>query len=397
MERPAPDPGRDRSAGSGAATVGKVRTQPTQQGTVYLWTIAIFSAVMWYTAENLVFFLGALALGCGAVAWFLARRNLRGLSVAREAPLRTQAGTPTSLAWVVTGRGERPAVGVELEDRPARGLRPHCLQVDLSVVRGAEGVRCESPVVFGRRGLIDLGTEPIEVASRYPLGLFRSEGIAHVRGRVMVRPREGHVTRRLRARLRGRAEVDARRTRTWSGDDVIYGVREFREGDDPRRIHWRSTARRGATIVSEWRAEQGDETLIVLGLAQGAGRPAAAAFERAVSCAATIWRACSRERLHARLVLGVGRDPTMGENGRGLERGLDALATVVERGPRRPRSVLKRLAEEGAGRRSIVYIGSGLEPGLETELKAAAGRGGTVLLMRADLRSILRWVRGVER
>jgi uncharacterized protein (DUF58 family) len=31
----------------------------------------------------------------------------------------------------------------------------------------------------------------------------------------------------------------------------IAGVREWQHGDDPRRVHWRSTARRGRLIVAE--------------------------------------------------------------------------------------------------------------------------------------------------
>jgi len=380
-----------------AAPEGKLRTQPTQQGAIYLWTLAIFAGVMWFHHENLLFLLGTLAVGCGLTAYFLARRNLAGIVVQRDLPRRTRVGAPTPLTWRLRMRGRRAAVGVELEDRPARGLRPHCLQVDVPLVPPDREVRCETLVKFGRRGLVEFGADALEVASRWPIGLFRAETLVHARGRILVRPREGRITKQLRARLRGRAEIDARRPQVWSGDDVIYGVREFREGDDPRRIHWRTTARRGATVVSEWRSEQGHETVIVLGLAQGAGRPAQAAFERAVSCAATIWRACGRERLHARLVIGDGHDRTMGASGRGLERGLDALAIVHGRGRRSPRDAVRRMTDPSATRRTILYLGTGLEAGLERELKAAAGRAGSFLHLRTDLRSILRWVRGVER
>ena len=397
MESSATDSGRRPAADAATAPEGRLHTQPTQQGAIYLWTLAIFAGVMWFHNENLLFLLGTLAIGCGLTAWFLARRNLTGIVVQRDLPQRTRVGAPTTLAWRLRMRGRRAAVGVELEDRPARGLRPHCLQVDVPMVPAEGEVRCETQVKFGRRGLVEFGTDALEVASRWPIGLFRAETFVHVRGRIMVRPREGRITKRLRARLRGRAEIDARRPQVWSGDDVIYGVREYREGDDPRRIHWRTTARRGATVVSEWRSEQGHETLIVLGLGLGAGRPAQAAFERAVSCAATIWRACSRERLHARLVIGDGHDHTMGASGQGLERGLDALAVVQGRDRRSPRDTVRKLADPSASRRTILYIGTGIEAGLEAELKAAAGRAGSFLHLRADLRSVLRWVRGVAR
>ena len=111
MNRPCPDPYTPFVDGSGTDTgrlasasppQEKVRTQPTQQGVVYLWTIAIFAGVLWWQGENLVFLLGTLALGSGAVAWFLSRRNLRGLQVDREVPFRTQAGLPTPITWPIS-------------------------------------------------------------------------------------------------------------------------------------------------------------------------------------------------------------------------------------------------------------------------------------------------------
>ena len=394
MDGSGSDRGRHVPASS---PLGAIRVQPTQQGIVYIWTIAIFSGVLWWQGENLVFLLGTLALGCGAVAWFLARGNLRRLSFVRETALRTQAGVPTTLSWTVSTEGRRPAVGVEIEDRPARGIRPACLQLDVPVVPVDAPVRCETQVVFGRRGRLDLGGQALQVSSRYPLGLFLASSRVFLRGSILVRAREGRVTPALRTFLRGRAHADALRSRLWQGDDVIYGVREYREGDDPRRIHWRSTARRGTTVISEWRAEHGDETVLVLGRSLGAGQPAAAAFERAVSTAATAWRDCARQNLRARLVLGAGREYQLGPSGRGLEAGLDALALASPRGRRNPRAVLRRWGARPDARRTVLYIGTGQEPGIDAECKAAAGRGGSHMQIRADLRSLLRWVRGVAR
>jgi uncharacterized protein (DUF58 family) len=176
---------------------------------------------------------------------------------------------------------------------------------------------------------------------------------------------------------------------------VIYGVREFRQGDDPRRIHWRSTARRGALVLSEWRAEQGRHVVVVLGRGVGAGPQATAHFERAVSATAALWRLCGRERMRTQLLLGGRKDPGLDDTGRGLERGLDALAVVAAQGRRKPRRALRRLADT-TGPRTVLYVAAGPEPGIETELAAAAGRGGDWLVLRAHDASLERWVRGLE-
>ena len=93
-------------------------------------------------------------------------------------------------------------------------------------------------------------------------------------------------------------------------------------------------------------------------------------------------------------MLGSGAQLTMGENGRGLEAGLDALATVLSQGNRRPRRALRQL-REATTPRSVIYVGSGKEVGLARDLSAAAGRSGTTVALRADLRSIRRYVKGL--
>jgi len=371
-----------------------IRIRPTQQGAVYLWTIGIFSLTLLALGENLIFLLGALALGCGVVAAFLGRRNLRGLSLERRLPKRTRVGLPTPLTWSGTKSNGAPAVGILIQDRPAPGLRPASLRVDLPVISTDQPTTCTTQVIFNRRGVLNLASKQVTVSSRYPLGLFQASARVPVSGQILVRPQEVHVTSALRARLRGRSDIASQQRRLSPGTDVIYGVREFREGDDPRRIHWRSTARRGLTIVSEWRAEQGREVLLVLGRGQGAGRPALAAFERAVTCAATLWRASANEHMNVRLLLGGRDDLRLASTGHGLEQGLDALARVPSQGARKPREILRRHAER-AGRRTVIYIGAGPEEGLEGQLKAAAGRGGQWMLLRSDLRSIRRWFKGL--
>src|SRR5207248_2851943 len=73
----------------------------------------------------------------------------------------------------------------------------------------------------------------------------------------------------------------------WGHD--LHSLRAFRSGDDPRRIHWKQTARTGNMIYTEREAEEGRRLSIVFDNAVGAlATPEAAErFERLVSEAAT--------------------------------------------------------------------------------------------------------------
>lgn len=392
VETQATPPGPEAPDRDGAASP-EVRVRPTQQGMVYLWTLGLFSVFLLGFQANLAFLLGTFALGCAAVAWVLARRNVAGLVVARDAPRRTRVAAATPLCWRVRNLATVARVGIVLEDRPARGSQPVRILAEMPVVPARGACRCQADVRFGRRGEVDLSRQAIEVASRYPLGLFRAAGTVEVGGTLLVRPAEGRVTSRLRRLLRGRQPLETRR-RIARGDDVIYGVREYREGDDPRRIHWRTSARRATLTVTEWRTEEGREAVVVLGRGAGAGGVAAQHFERAVSAAASIWRACIRERLQVTLDLGDGQPTRSPGDGRGLERGLDALARVVPQGNRSPRGTLRRLAGRDA-RRAVVYVAAAREDGLEADLSAAAGPRGSHAVVPAWSRGLDRWVRGV--
>jgi uncharacterized protein (DUF58 family) len=145
--------------------------------------------------------------------------------------------------------------------------------------------------------------------------------------------------------------------------------------------------------LSEWRREQGREVVVLLGRSHGAGATDRAAFERAVSFAATVFEAARREGLPARLFAGGPRETAAGGE-RDLGRGLDLLARVAGQAGRKPRAALKALAL-GRRARVVLYVASGPEPGVERRLAAASGCGGGWLLVRADQASAERWVRGL--
>jgi uncharacterized protein (DUF58 family) len=62
------------------------------------------------------------------------------------------------------------------------------------------------------------------------------------------------------------------------GSDQPSGLREFRDGDELRAVHWRATARRGALVVKEWEGDAARGLEVVLDR-----RCAAAELEDALS------------------------------------------------------------------------------------------------------------------
>lgn len=112
----------------------------------------------------------------------------------------------------------------------------------------------------GRTGLHRIG--PLRVVFRDPLGLYR--GVELELGRVVevkVRPVESE--RLLRALLQtSRVMGTARSLRPGEGVE-FYDVREYKPGDELRRVYWKALAR-GRLAVKEFESESLTYTLLTL-------------------------------------------------------------------------------------------------------------------------------------
>jgi uncharacterized protein (DUF58 family) len=89
----------------------------------------------------------------------------------------------------------------------------------------------------------------------------------------------------------GLAELNERQSTARTRRGEFEGLREFRPGDDPRDIHWRTSARRGRHFVRQFEGNTGRVVVVALDDAQPrtllpGGEPSAP-FEAAVSLAAS--------------------------------------------------------------------------------------------------------------
>jgi uncharacterized protein (DUF58 family) len=344
--------------------------------------------------DYLVFLLACLIGGTLVAARGACARNLRGLEVDRVLPTRGRAGSPASLLITVQrAGGKRDAVGVSIEDRLPRGIRPSVLRLDCPLVAraGTPGAptRVRTTIRPARRGRLRL--EGVLASSRYPLGVARSQRRLLAPVDMLVHPAEGRPTPYLRQQLRGRDTVEAARTHFARGDDEFHGVQEFRDGDDPRRIHWRSTARAGALIRTDWRRDEGEAHMLVLGNVAGDGPRATAHFERAVSVTATLWREMVRAGRPGQLVISPDLPAIDARRPGALRAGLDLLAELPVRDTRDLATAVRRV-RRGPGRSSLILVAAGPSAKAQRLLRAAVGE---VLVLRADRTTIRRYVEGL--
>jgi uncharacterized protein (DUF58 family) len=271
------------------------------------WLLAAFGLWLtgWLKGINLVLVVAYLLILLWGLNWLAARRALHGAMARRKVRGPIFAGTPMS--WEVNAAvvGRRPVTGWEVVDEgPDHALRWFLL----NVVPGQQ-VRLRREVTFPRRG--PYVCQPLRAVSSFPFGLVRQEVAFGGEERVTVLPRLGEIhVGRLRRWLMQSARPDerARRTRRRLASEAeFHGLRQFRPGDSPRWIHWRTTARTGELVVREF--DQGSHHDLLLLVEPFSVLPGSKDVEAVVQLAATICWAWSREAGDRVLLAVVGPDP----------------------------------------------------------------------------------------
>jgi uncharacterized protein (DUF58 family) len=149
------------------------------------------------------------------------------------------------------------SVSVEDDDRVAS--RDKTEPVFAVAVAGGSATTLHSSVTMSARGLHPL--PKAVVATRFPFGLFVKRRELPGRERVLVYPRVHPVEVELLREVRT-GEGEARGARSRAGE--FYGLAEYREGEELRRIHWPATARLGRAVVQEFEARGEAERVLVL-------------------------------------------------------------------------------------------------------------------------------------
>ncbi|GEM_PF-377459 len=213
---------------------------------------------------------GLLSLGLGAAllviaAGAAASRLLRGVEAERLHPERAfQDDEMQVLVRARTG-SIVPHFLIEMQDsfspsgpHEIRSLFPGIWRRGRALAIGYRG-ECNR-----HRGLYVLG--PLRLAASDPLGLFVREMPLGLFTNVVVYPQAAEV-RSLDLLGEGtRPHVGMDTIRRAGQSEEFIGLREFRLGDPPRRVHWPSSAHHGRLLVKDFRDDRTTEVTILLDL-----------------------------------------------------------------------------------------------------------------------------------
>lgn len=199
------------------------------------------------SGSNLLHAIFGAMLSLIIASGMLSEATVRRVAARRQVVGAIHAGTAAPLRVQVrsTDRGDALAVSVEDDERNAEGAG-HCDPAFAVRVPGGGSIELHTNVVMPRRGPAQLPRAV--VATRFPFGLFIKRRALPAVDDVVVYPRLVPVGADALGLPAG-GDDDGRAKRSRAGE--FFGLREFREGDDPRRIHWPAVARLNRPVVRE--------------------------------------------------------------------------------------------------------------------------------------------------
>lgn len=280
-----------------------------------LGTFAVGFAAM-NTGNNLLYLLLGSMLGFIAVSGWLSEQAIRDLAIERRTPHSVTVGQELHLTYEVTNRKEHfPSLAVEISEvgLPEGAFLPHVAP------KGAVTVRSVNS--FVRRGIYPLGT--VTLSTGFPFGLFRKQRDITLPAEVIVWPRQDRPVREP-ASGGGRVPRVGTSAHGAAGSRGEFrSLRGYRPGDDPKDIHWKSSARLREPVVREYQRDGSETRWICL---DTRGEPTDAA-EVAIEVAASLAAAAAAQHRPFGLVA-AGSVVDVGEGPRQLERVLDVLARI---------------------------------------------------------------------
>ncbi len=340
----------------------------TPAGRVVL-PFALAGTVLSWAAGGSALLLAAAVPGLFGAAVLITWLQIRALEPRSPRTRRAFAGVPLVLHVPVANRSHVvPVLDAVFTHGSKPGVRPAGL---LSALRPRASHAVPLGLRFARRGR--RRHLKLTVSTSFPFGLVACRRTWRVPCDLLVLPLPGEVPHES---LHGTTTAAPRPRRAPdAGEEELFGLREWREGEGLRRVHWLLSARRGRRVVRELhRATEPPVHLVLLACSTPTRRPtrrpngrdrhepfehavrvAASLLARALDGEGVVWLSIAAPAAAARTV-----GPLRGR--RGLVGALERLAEVesADGDPEAALAAAWRAGPRGARR---VLVGVGVSPG----------------------------------
>jgi uncharacterized protein (DUF58 family) len=234
------------------------------------------------------------------------------------------------------------------------------------------------------------GFSPVRLSISDPFGLAEAELALDERQSLVVYPRLTELDRLFFDGGAGPEHGRRLLLRRPVGFE-LHSVRDYQQGESLRRVHWPSTARRGALMVKELEDSPRDEVAVLLDgdTAAVVGSPPDSSFDTAVRAAGSILLAQIRRGRRCVLALNTaGREmQTVSSDGPEWQRALELLAAAQPDADRPAAALLESGVSPAARSLELVVVTSRVESALVNRLLERALTRRAVALVHVDAAS----------
>ncbi len=249
-----------------------------------IWCVAV-AAPLWFIPGDggrILAQAAAAAIITATIVDWLLLPSAAALRVARHVPDTMGAGDDEAGHYAVQSTSTRPMT-VTLADR-----LPALIEGGIGQTAFTLAARGSAQVAFTmtglKRGRFALGPVGARVTTR--LGLLGARMVVEPGDHVDVLPSVRGVKRFRWLALQHRLDAIGVRALKRRGEGQSFaGLRDYALGDDPRKMDWKATARRGKPIVREYTIERSQSVLTLVdagrGMTQLAGK--LSRFEHAIT------------------------------------------------------------------------------------------------------------------
>lgn len=324
---------------------------------------------------------GLVGVALISVLW---RRRVSLEAVRRLVPARVHAGADSRVELMVRNHGARTTPVVTLRDavvivRPenAPGTSPRQARFHLAPLEPAASNRAAYRLGAERRGLFRVG--PLVASVADPFGLASATSEIAPATELTVFPRIEMVSPPPLTTGHDPRAGAGHPTFVGSGEE-FFALREYEVGDDLRRVHWPSTARRDELMIRQHEMPWQGRATVLLDVRAGAHTDET--FEKAVSAAASLLTASWHRDSQVRLLTTDGLDSGFGTGPGHVHAMMEHLA-VVETGGDRLNGLAAALRRQPTGALVVVTTATTAVPPVERVTTGPRGFGWVAAVLLA--------------
>jgi uncharacterized protein (DUF58 family) len=235
----------------------------THKRQALFWAAFFLGLVGFVLHSQQLFIMAAAAALLWPVSALLGRGKLAGLSVSRSAPPMLQAGESGTVTLQLCNQGRTRRLFVHVVDSLPEKAGSKYVRLTVPAVSPDEQLRLSYTLQTSLRGIYRLGPLTLEADDTLGLSTF----VRHFEqfDEIVVCPTPLPLPSLWPADAAGRERRKPRRIAGADGLDFL-SIREYVPGDEPRRIHWPTTARMDELMTIQFAREEGLDGVIIIDL-----------------------------------------------------------------------------------------------------------------------------------